>query len=73
MAYVGETVGTSHLGGPCFNLVAVDLHGASTLAAHEVMVVVGGAGAKQGLAIGGCDAVGIVVGGQVGERPINGG
>ena len=72
MTYVAKTVGTSHLGGPRLNLVAVDLYGAPAIAANEVMVVVGGAGTKQGLAVGGGDAVGIVVGGQVGERTING-
>jgi hypothetical protein len=53
MTHVGETVGTSHLGCPRLNLVAVDLHGASALAADEVVMVVRGAGAKQGLTVGG--------------------
>ena len=73
MANFDKTVSNSDAGGPTLDLIGVDLNGASALAADQVMVVAGGAGAKQRLAVGRADAVGILVGGEVGERSIDGG
>lgn len=73
MANFDKTVSNSDARGPSLDLIGVYLNGASALAADEVMVVAGGAGAKQGLAVGRADAVGILVGGEVGERAIDGG
>ncbi len=73
MANVGESVSNSDAAGPSLDLVGVDLNGATTVTANQVMMVAGGAGAKKCLSVGRGDAVGILVGGQIGERSINGG
>ena len=73
MANFDKSVSNPDAGGPTLDLIGVDLNGASAFATDQVMVVVGGAGAKQGLAVGRADAVGILVSGEVGERSINGG
>ena len=73
MANFDKSVSNPDAGGPPLDLIGVDLNGASAFATDQVMVVIGGAGAKQGLAVGRADAVGILVGGEVGERAINSG
>ena len=73
MANFDKSVSNSDAVGPTLDLIGVDLNGASAIATDQVMMVASGAGAKQGLAVGRADAVGILVGCEVGERSIDGG
>ncbi len=73
MTHLGESVSTADAVCPSLDLVGIDLNGQPAFATDQVMVMVGGAGAIEQLAVGRSDAVGVTGEQQIGQHTIDGG